>query len=177
MSQLSALLMVSKFILKIQRRHLIIIMSSATAIINSNKTHDKSFEGKNGNKTQPGPCFNGMVMKCVFKNLYLSCPSKALSTNSSCTDLTAKMTKCENEKDKHGKSAENSGEDSDVKGGKGAQKGGKEADKKNKKEQEKGKGNKNEKNGKQENKDNKGKGKDKPTQAPTTKSPAQAIGK
>lgn len=146
----------------------------ATAMINSNKTHDKSSEEKDANKTQHGPCFNGMVMKCVFKNLYLSCPSKALSTNSSCTDLTAKMTQCpcEGEKGgKHGKSGENSGEDSDEKGGKGAQKGGKGAGK-----QEKGKGSKN---GKQETKDSKGKGKGKPTQAPTTKAPAtaQALGK
>ncbi|KAL7025766.1 hypothetical protein ACKWTF_013618 [Chironomus riparius] len=145
-----------------------VCIANATTMMNANKTVDKSSEEKDSNKTHQGPCFNDMVMKCVFKNLYLSCPSKVLSTNSTCTDLTAQMTQCPSEhgkKGKHGGSDEQ-GEDSGKKGGKGTEK-------KSKKEQEKGKGNKNEKNGK---KDNKGKGKSTqaPTQAPST---AQAMGK
>ncbi|XP_070505830.1 uncharacterized protein [Chironomus tepperi] len=143
---------------------------NATAMMNSNKTKDKSSEEKDSNSTRHGPCFNGMVMKCVFKNLYLSCPSKILSTNSSCTDLTSKMSQCELDGEgKHGEKGKDSGEN-EGKGGKGGkgEKNGKQSQKENK----------NEKNGKHENKNNKSKGKP-TTQVPTTSGQptAQAIGK
>ncbi|XP_070505840.1 uncharacterized protein [Chironomus tepperi] len=97
---------------------------------------DKPFHGKS-EKHKDEFCFNGNVLKCVFKNLYLSCPSSVLVSSSDCTDLTAKMSQCPCE-----------GDEKEHKGG----------DKKEKKEKEGGKGGKGEKNEKQGgNKEGKGK--------------------
>lgn len=124
---------------------IIFISIPVTAMINAPKKADKSSEEKDSNKTSHGPCFNGMVSECVFKNLYLLCPSKILSTNSTCTDLTKKMTQCPCE---HGRKGQHGGsaEDSNEKGGKANKKG----QKNGKKDQE---GGKKEKNG--DKKDNK----------------------
>lgn len=56
-------------------------------------------------------------MKCVFKNLYLSCPSNVLVDSTDCSDLTAKISQCPCEHDRKGEK-EGKREQKGTKGGK-----------------------------------------------------------
>lgn len=73
-----------------------------------NKSDGKGRKGRDGKKSGPdnapagGPpnfadMLTGILLKCVDKNLYLSCPSLVNSTD--CNELTTKLTVC---KCKHG---------------------------------------------------------------------------
>jgi len=57
-------------------------------------------------------------MKCVFKNLYLSCPSNVLIDSTDCSDLTVKISQCPCEHEKKGEK-EGKREQEGTKGGKG----------------------------------------------------------
>ncbi|CAG9806558.1 unnamed protein product [Chironomus riparius] len=145
-------------------------IDNVTAMAKSKQNREKSSEEES---ERNGTCFNKIVMKCIFKNLYLACPSNIISTNSSCSDLTAKIAQCPCKHGEHG--SDEKGESSGNKGGKSSKKEAKGSEKKSQKEQEGSNGGKNEKNKKQESKkDGKGKGKGKTTEEPAT---AQAFGK
>ena len=68
------------------------IYFTATAKAQHKGRAGKERQSSNAQITKTSDKLNGMIMKCVMKSLYLSCPSPVDSAD--CKDLNEKMSQC-----------------------------------------------------------------------------------